>query len=129
MQIHDRCRIRDLTPLQITSLTSFLSSPSSAQPGTVYPLANPNYKVPRFGAALPPIRRKPPVAKGESKDSLLKVKIETELKREVKDNIAHQRMIGSYVGRRHAMSLPVRGQNTRNNAATAKRLNRIDRKI
>jgi small subunit ribosomal protein S13 len=30
--------------------------------------------------------------------------------------------------RRHALGYPVRGQNTRNNASTAKKLNRVDRK-
>jgi small subunit ribosomal protein S13 len=60
-------------------------------------------------------------------DPLRKLKIESELRREIRENIAHQRMIGSYVGRRHAMHLPVRGQNTQNNAKTAKKLNRLDR--
>lgn len=55
------------------------------------------------------------------------LKIETDLRKEIRENIAHQRMIGSYVGRRHAMGLPVRGQNTQNNAKTAKKLNRIER--
>ncbi|EDO19469.1 hypothetical protein Kpol_1002p119 [Vanderwaltozyma polyspora DSM 70294] len=45
----------------------------------------------------------------------------------VKNNIALKRRIGSYQGLRHAMNLPVRGQNTRNNAHTARRLNRLDR--
>jgi small subunit ribosomal protein S13 len=58
---------------------------------------------------------------------LTNLKIESELRREMRENIAHQRMIGSYVGRRHAMGLPVRGQNTQNNAQTAKRLNRVER--
>lgn len=61
------------------------------------------------------------------KDPLLKLKVEAELRREMRENIAHQRMIGSYVGRRHAMSLPVRGQNTQTNAKTAKKLNRVER--
>jgi len=60
-------------------------------------------------------------------DPLRSLKIETELKREMRENIAHQRMIGSYVGKRHAMGLPVRGQNTQSNARTARRLNRIER--
>ena len=47
-------------------------------------------------------------------------------RREARD-IAHQRAIGSYVGLRHAMGLPVRGQNTQTNARTARKLNRIDR--
>jgi len=65
-------------------------------------------------------------AKGGN-DPLRKLKIETDLRREIRENIAHQRMIGSYIGRRHAMGLPVRGQNTQNNAKTAKKLNRIER--
>ncbi len=55
------------------------------------------------------------------------LKVESELRREIRENIAHQRMIGSYVGKRHAMHLPVRGQNTQNNAKTAKKLNQLDR--
>lgn len=61
-------------------------------------------------------------------DPLRNIRIESEARRVVKDNIAHQRMIGSYVGKRHAMGLPVRGQNTQNNAKTAKKLNRVDRR-
>ncbi|KAL1923476.1 mitochondrial 37S ribosomal protein uS13m [Calcarisporiella thermophila] len=49
--------------------------------------------------------------------------IESDLKREIRAHIMHHRQIGSYVGRRHAMGLPVRGQRTRNNAQTAKKLN------
>ena len=60
-------------------------------------------------------------------DQLRNVKIESDLKREMRENIAHQRMIGSYVGKRHAMGLTVRGQNTQNNAATARKLNRVER--
>lgn len=60
-------------------------------------------------------------------DPLKFLKIESELRREIRENIAHQRMIGSYVGKRHAMHLPVRGQNTQSNAKTAKKLNQLDR--
>jgi ribosomal protein S13 len=63
----------------------------------------------------------------KSLDPLANLTIETALRRLVRDNIAHQRMIGSYVGRRHAMGMPVRGQNTRSNAKTAKKMNRVDR--
>ena len=55
------------------------------------------------------------------------LKLENDLVRQVRDNIARLRRIGSYRGRRHASGLPVRGQNTQNNAKTARRLNRIDR--
>ncbi|KAG0346726.1 hypothetical protein BG004_000974 [Podila humilis] len=51
------------------------------------------------------------------------MKIESDLRKEIRANIMHHRSIGSYVGRRHAMGLPVRGQNTKNNAMTARRLN------
>ncbi|KAI1315397.1 hypothetical protein EDD11_000901 [Mortierella claussenii] len=51
------------------------------------------------------------------------MKIESDLRKQIRANILHHRSIGSYVGRRHAMGLPVRGQNTRNNAKTARRLN------
>jgi small subunit ribosomal protein S13 len=51
------------------------------------------------------------------------MKIESDLRKEIRANIMHHRSIGSYVGRRHAMGLPVRGQNTKNNAQTARKLN------
>ncbi len=55
------------------------------------------------------------------------LKIENELKREVLKNITRLRDIGSYRGRRHAMNLPVRGQNTRGQIKTAWKLNRVER--
>jgi small subunit ribosomal protein S13 len=57
------------------------------------------------------------------------MKIENELKREVLRNIARLRDIGSYRGRRHAMNLPVRGQNTRGQIKTAWKLNRVERNL
>jgi len=68
-----------------------------------------------------------PKTETKARDPLNDLKIESELRREIRENIAHQRMIGSYVGRRHAMHLPVRGQNTQSNAKTAKKLNQLDR--
>ena len=41
------------------------------------------------------------------------MKIETDLKRKIKDDLLRLRDMGSYRGRRHAMGLPARGQNTR----------------
>jgi small subunit ribosomal protein S13 len=55
------------------------------------------------------------------------LKLENDLVRGVRDNIARLRRIGSYRGKRHAAGLPVRGQNTRGNANTARKLNRVDR--
>ncbi|KAG2171688.1 hypothetical protein INT43_008068 [Umbelopsis isabellina] len=54
---------------------------------------------------------------------LANMNIETDLKRQVREHVMHHRSINTYVGRRHAMSLPVRGQRTRNNAKNAKKLN------
>lgn len=49
-----------------------------------------------------------------------KYKIEGELRREVALNIKRLMEIGCYRGLRHRKGLPVRGQNTRNNARTRK---------
>ncbi len=48
------------------------------------------------------------------------IKVEGELRREVRDNIKRLIEIGSYRGLRHKKSLPVRGQRTRHNARTRK---------
>lgn len=55
--------------------------------------------------------------------------IENEARNEMRANIALKRQIGAFAGRRHAMGLPVRGQSTKNNARTAKRLNKLERKF
>ena len=49
--------------------------------------------------------------------------LESELKRVVKANILHHRQIGTYIGKRHVMGYPVRGQRTKTNARTARKLN------
>ncbi|ODQ78992.1 hypothetical protein BABINDRAFT_50762 [Babjeviella inositovora NRRL Y-12698] len=54
--------------------------------------------------------------------------IEKQLLEETRSNIKMKKDIGSYAGMRHAMGLPVRGQKTKNNIATARKLNRINRK-
>lgn len=50
--------------------------------------------------------------------------IEGDLRREVSLNIKRLTEIGSYRGMRHRRGLPVRGQNTKNNARTRKGPNR-----
>jgi|SRR5579859_1133925 len=55
------------------------------------------------------------------------LKLENDLTRQVQYNIMRLRRIGSYRGKRHAAGLPVRGQRTRNNATTARLLNRVER--
>jgi small subunit ribosomal protein S13 len=125
-QIHNRARVRDLTPPQLTAIASFLSSPSSIPTLPTLPLASPSFVPPETTPAAPQLSRRQQA--GLKKDVLKDLKIETELRREMRENIAHHRLIGSYVGRRHALSLPVRGQNTRNNAKTARHLNKIERR-
>ncbi|KAF9218136.1 S13-like H2TH domain-containing protein [Gyrodon lividus] len=128
LQIHDRQKVRDLTATQITELASFLASPSTAPPLRRMPLASSGYKPPPASTPIETLRNQ--VLKDSfpgRPDSLKSLKIEAEARRVVRENIAHQRMIGSYVGKRHAMGLPVRGQNTQSNAKTAKKLNRVNR--
>jgi small subunit ribosomal protein S13 len=48
------------------------------------------------------------------------VLVEGALRRQIQQNIARLRDIGSYRGYRHRRSLPVRGQRTRSNARTRK---------
>jgi small subunit ribosomal protein S13 len=54
-------------------------------------------------------------------------KLDNDLVRKVREDIQRLRRIGSYRGSRHAAGLPVRGQSTRENARTAKKLNKVDR--
>ena len=49
-----------------------------------------------------------------------KIKVEGDLRREISLNIKRLMEIGSFRGIRHRRSLPVRGQNTKNNARTRK---------
>ena len=53
--------------------------------------------------------------------------IENDARKIVQDNIKRLRDIGTYRGRRHAMNLPVRGQNTRGQIMTARKLNKVER--
>ncbi|RYC56279.1 hypothetical protein CHU98_g9931 [Xylaria longipes] len=53
--------------------------------------------------------------------------IENDARRIVQDNIKRLRDMGTYRGRRHAMGLPVRGQRTRTQIETAKKLNTLER--
>ncbi|KAF7304972.1 General amino acid permease [Mycena kentingensis (nom. inval.)] len=145
-QLHKTCRVGDLTPIQVTALASFLSSPSDSLSPPRYPTATPDF-VPTLTKthAQLAVEFRAARAKREAEnktpkfvlrrlrdarvlpDKLKNLKIETELRTMIRENILHQKAIGSYVGRRHAMGLPVRGQTTQNNARTAKKLNRIAR--
>lgn len=57
---------------------------------------------------------------GKIRDYIDKLKVEGDLRREVSLNIKRLMEIGSYRGLRHRRGLPVRGQNTKNNARTRK---------
>jgi small subunit ribosomal protein S13 len=54
--------------------------------------------------------------------------IENDARKIVQDNIKRLRDIGTVRGRRHAMGLPVRGQQTRNQIQNARKLNRVERR-
>ncbi|OAA54271.1 40S ribosomal protein s13 [Niveomyces insectorum RCEF 264] len=54
--------------------------------------------------------------------------IESDARRIVQENIKRLRAMGTYRGRRHAMGLPVHGQQTRNQIETARKLNKIERR-
>ncbi|QQZ09573.1 30S ribosomal protein S13 [Heyndrickxia vini] len=54
------------------------------------------------------------------RDIIDKLKVEGDLRREVSLNIKRLMEIGSFRGLRHRRGLPVRGQNTKNNARTRK---------
>ena len=57
---------------------------------------------------------------GKIREQLNNYHIEGDLRREISMNIRALREIGSYRGLRHKNNLPVRGQNTKNNARTRK---------
>ena len=57
---------------------------------------------------------------GRIRDIIDSIKVEGDLRREVSLNIKRLMEIGSYRGLRHRRGLPVRGQNSKNNARTRK---------
>ncbi|KAF7294779.1 General amino acid permease [Mycena indigotica] len=144
-QMHNTCKVRDLSPMQVTALASFLSSPKDSLSPLRFPTATPDFtpSTKPHSELLTEFRAQRAKREVDNKkpefllrrlrdrrvlpDKLKELKIEAELRQVVRENIAHQKMIGSYVGRRHAMGLPVRGQTTQNNAKTAKKLNRVER--
>lgn len=58
---------------------------------------------------------------GKIREQLDQYTIEGDLRRETSMNIRALREIKSYRGQRHQAGLPVRGQNTKNNAQTRKK--------
>ncbi|KAL1411480.1 hypothetical protein Q8F55_002441 [Vanrija albida] len=117
LSIPNEALVSSLTEQQITALSAYLSAPSSSTPPVKLALAAP-------GKAPSPSAAKEAAAAGPQDDPLNSIKIEVDLRRQRHADIMHHRHIGTYRGRRHAMGLPVRGQNTQTNARTARRLNR-----
>jgi len=56
------------------------------------------------------------------REFLLKMKLEGDLKRQVKINIKHLITINCFRGKRHLKGLPVRGQRTHTNRKTCRKL-------
>ncbi|PGH15696.1 hypothetical protein AJ79_02290 [Helicocarpus griseus UAMH5409] len=61
--------------------------------------------------------------------ALSEMKIENDLRRQILDDIRRLKDTGTVRGRRHALGLPVRGQNTRSQIKTAIKLNKLDRRL
>ncbi|PGH15850.1 hypothetical protein AJ80_05381 [Polytolypa hystricis UAMH7299] len=61
--------------------------------------------------------------------ALTEMKIENDLRRQILDDIKRLKDTGTHRGRRHALNLPVRGQNTRSQVKNAIKLNRLDRRL
>lgn len=129
IQVHDSATVGSLSERQVTELSKYLSSPGLIPARTPSPTRaelrgkTPSPATPSDPAALPPSQRAQ-----ASQDPLRSIVIEGDLRRERLANIAHHRTIGSYRGRRHANGFPARGQRTRRNAMTARKLNRLERR-
>jgi small subunit ribosomal protein S13 len=124
LQFHDQMRVQDLSEPQLNALSALLSAPGAApRPSTpLQPFSlSPSAATPTSLLSRDP----PPVAA----DPLPNLVLEEDLRRQRRADIAHHRTIGTLRGRQHAMQLPVRGQRNKTNARTAKRLNRIERRV
>jgi small subunit ribosomal protein S13 len=125
--------------MQVTAIAAFLSSPSTSPIPTHGPLASLTFKL---VPPLTPLQNlaciyaylvqldAPPLsllrAKMKGMDPLCWLWIEADLKCKMQENLVHQQMIRSYVGKRHMMGLPVHGQNTQMNARMVRKLNRVE---
>lgn len=116
--LHDRLHVSELTEPQINQLSALLSSPTSFMGEA--PSSTPSTSASTSGISATQQQRE--------HDRLANLVIESDLRKVVRDNISHHRAIGTYRGRRFAMQLPVRGQRTKTNAQTARKLNRVDRR-
>ncbi len=101
MQIPLKARVSDLTESQITALSSFLSSPSTSPRPAPTPLATPS--IPSSSGSGSASSSAMPSADSRPADPLEGIKVETDLRRSVQADIAHQRQVGSYRGRRYVL--------------------------
>ncbi|OAV94867.1 hypothetical protein PTTG_00771 [Puccinia triticina 1-1 BBBD Race 1] len=127
LQIHKSLTVGELSEHQIGRLSALLSSPPTTPPT--------NHKVAELdGIAAPSTLdfdsgpSPQPRLLSITDDPLQRLLIESDLRREVRANIAHHRAIGSYKGKRHALGFPVNGQRTHTNAKTARKLNKVERR-
>jgi small subunit ribosomal protein S13 len=139
LSLHDSATVASLSDAQINQLSAYLSAPTSVPARAASPTsadaqvvfardAAPSSSSSSAGsssssAPLPPSQRASPF-----EDPLRSIVLEADLRRQHTANIAHHRTVGTYIGRRHVQGLPVRGQRTRRNAQTAKKLNRMERR-
>ncbi|GAA5875266.1 hypothetical protein JCM8547_006883 [Rhodosporidiobolus lusitaniae] len=128
LQFHDQMRVADLTEPQLNALSALLSAPGAApRPSTpLQPFSVSSSPSSSSSSTSDLLARDPPAA---SLDPLPNLVLEEDLRRARRADIAHHRTIGTLRGRQHAMQLPVRGQRNKTNARTAKRLNRIERRV
>ena len=95
-----------LSETQINNLSALLSAPSTSAAAfpdirlTPFPSASSSIGSSTGKTDTPPNAAQ---ASSEKADPLASLLIESDLRREVRENIAHQRNIGTYKGRRHAM--------------------------
>lgn len=115
LQIPAQATVNSLSEPQVTALSAYLSSPSTSDRPAPTPLSSPSLG--------PEVVAKE--AHAGARDPLDSLQIETDLRRMRKADIFHLRDVGTYRGRRHSMGFPVRGQRTRDNANTAKKLNHV----
>ena len=95
LQINTSLRVSDLTEGQVSSLSAYLSSPSlSSVPETPVGLPGSSRGTAEF------VDPKGGRSRVERVDPLDDLKIETDLRRSVRDDLAHHRQVGSYRGRR-----------------------------
>lgn len=121
LQIHNSAKMGDLAQTQPINLSAYIS-PNTAPALPKFPLAI-GFKPPLQTTPMPV----PTVEDDARWDPLRTLKLETDLKRDMCENIAHQRVVEIYVGGRYAMHLPVHGQNTQANAETARKLSKLGR--